>query len=56
MRILCLHGMGTSAKIFAAQMSRVLPELQAQGHEFVFIDGLKECDTTDGSYFHQSCY
>ncbi|PNS14518.1 Dihydrofolate reductase [Sphaceloma murrayae] len=34
--------MGTSAEIFQAQLSRVLPVLQGQGHEFVFVDGLQE--------------
>lgn len=48
MRVLCLHGMGTSAEIFQAQMSRITPLLEAMGHEFVFVDGLEACDSTEG--------
>lgn len=48
MRVLCLHGMGTSAEIFQAQMSRITPLLEAMGHEFIFVDGLEACDSTEG--------
>jgi hypothetical protein len=40
--------MGTSAEIFQAQMSRITPLLEAMGHEFVFVDGLEACDSTEG--------
>jgi hypothetical protein len=31
-----------------AQMSRVTPLLEALGHQFVFVDGLETCDSTEG--------
>lgn len=51
MKVLCLHGMGTSAEILQAQMSRITPLLEALGHEFVFVDGLETCDSTEGKRF-----
>ena len=38
MKFLCLHGMGTSAQIFEAQISQVVGQLVGR-HEFVYIDG-----------------
>ncbi|KAK1566008.1 serine hydrolase FSH [Colletotrichum navitas] len=38
MRILALHGVGSSAKIFKRQLSRLLNSLDAS-YEFVFVDG-----------------
>lgn len=55
MRVLCLHGMGTSAEIFQAQMSRITPLLEAMGHEFIFVDGLEACDSTEGKLKDYSC-
>lgn len=49
MKILCLHGIGTSAKIFEAQTSRVIAKLKSEGHEFVFVDGLYEFEAADGT-------
>lgn len=48
MRILCLHGMGTSAAILEAQLTRIVTQLRGAGHELLFLDGLHECETTDG--------
>lgn len=49
MRILCLHGMGTSAAVLEAQLGPIVASLEADGHEFVFLDGLLECATDNGS-------
>ena len=48
MKFLCLHGMGTNSSIFESQLGSTLPYLEAQGHEFVFVDGLIECPPADG--------
>lgn len=48
MKFLCLHGMGTSAKIFEAQLSQVIGRLVGQ-HEFVYIDGEIECGPIAGN-------
>ncbi|KAJ5714329.1 uncharacterized protein N7483_011510 [Penicillium malachiteum] len=42
-RILSLHGMGTNARIFAAQTAQ-FRSLLARNYEFVFVDGMIECD------------
>ncbi|KAL6720038.1 hypothetical protein ACLMJK_001959 [Lecanora helva] len=53
MKFLCLHGMGTNSSIFESQLSSTIPYLEAQGHEFVFVDGLVECAPVAeiGSFF-----
>lgn len=38
MKFLCLHGMGTSARILEAQLSQVIGQLVGQ-HEFIYVDG-----------------
>ena len=48
MKFLCLHGMGTNSVIFESQLSSILPYLEAQGHEFTFVDGLIECPPAEG--------
>ena len=48
MKFLCLHGMGTNSSIFESQLGSTLPYLEAQGHEFVFVDGLIECAPAEG--------
>ena len=48
MKFLCLHGMGTNSSIFESQLSSTLPYLEAQGHEFIFVDGLIECAPAKG--------
>lgn len=48
MRLLALHGMGTSALIFEAQLSRICATLEDHGHELVFVDGQIECDGAKG--------
>ncbi len=48
MKFLCLHGMGTNSSIFESQLGSTLPYLEAQGHEFVFVDGQIECAPADG--------
>ena len=48
MKFLCLHGMGTNSSIFESQLSSTLPYLEAQGHEFIFVDGLIECAPAQG--------
>ena len=48
MKFLCLHGMGTNSSIFESQLSSTLPYLEAQGHEFIFVDGLIECAPAEG--------
>jgi hypothetical protein len=50
MRFLCLHGMGTSGRIFEAQMAQIQASLPGN-HEFVFIDGEVESDPLAGSYW-----
>lgn len=47
MRFLCLHGMGTSGRIFQAQMSQIAAALSGQ-HEFMYIDGCFETDPLAG--------
>ncbi|KAJ5260473.1 hypothetical protein N7478_012078 [Penicillium angulare] len=46
MRFLCLHGMGTSSDIFSSQLGVIIADLERLGHEFVFVDGLHECNTS----------
>ncbi len=48
MRFLCLHGMGTNAAILEAQFNTLVAELKDDGHEFVFVDGHIECETSQG--------
>ncbi|USP75030.1 hypothetical protein yc1106_02304 [Curvularia clavata] len=48
MRFLCLHGMGTNSSIFETQIAGMCQQLQDQGHEFIFVDGLIECDAAPG--------
>ena len=48
MKFLCLHGMGTNSGIFESQLSLTLPYLEAQGHEFIFVDGIIECAPAKG--------
>ncbi|KAK6072393.1 hypothetical protein SCUP234_09186 [Seiridium cupressi] len=47
MRFLCLHGMGTNSAVFEAQLAPIVANLDTS-HEFVFIDGLTECDAAEG--------
>ena len=54
MRFLCLHGMGTNSTIFEGQLGPIVSDLEAQGHEFVFVDGQIECDAADGTSQHCS--
>lgn len=48
MRFLCLHGMGTNSSIFETQIAGMCQRLQDQGHEFIFVDGIIECDAAPG--------
>ena len=48
MRFLCLHGMGTNSRIFETQIAGMCQRLQNQGHEFIFVDGIIECDAAPG--------
>ena len=50
MRFLCLHGMGTSGRIFQAQLSPVTAMLGGE-HEFVYIDGEVESEALVGKVF-----
>jgi hypothetical protein len=47
MKFLALHGMGTNADILRGQLGAIVAELEDQGHEFVFVDGEIECETSD---------
>jgi len=47
MRFLCLHGMGTNAQIFEAQLAQIRSQLVGQ-HEFIFPDGEVECEPAPG--------
>ena len=49
MRFLCLHGMGTNAQIFEAQLAQIRSQLVGQ-HEFVFVDGEVECEPAPGKF------
>lgn len=40
--------MGTNSSIFEAQIAGMCERLQDQGHEFIFVDGLIECDAAPG--------
>ena len=46
-RVLCLHGKGTNAGVFASQTSSIRHSLR-DICEFVFIDGLHLCDSYPG--------
>ncbi|KUI66655.1 hypothetical protein VM1G_02158 [Cytospora mali] len=46
-RILCLHGMGVNAEIFALQTESLRATLPAT-YEFVFTDGPVDCDAAPG--------
>lgn len=48
MKILCLHGVGGSAKQFEAQTNQITRALKEAGHEFDFVDGIMPCDSPDG--------
>jgi hypothetical protein len=48
MKFLCLHGMGTNSAIFEAQLGPLCSRLEAEGHEFIFVDGITECETSAG--------
>lgn len=48
MKFLCLHGMGTNAQIFEAQLAQIRNQLVGQ-HEFVFLQGEVETDPAPGS-------
>ena len=50
MRFLCLHGMGTNSKILESQLAPICAHLEAEGHGFVYVDGLIECDAADGKF------
>ncbi|KAI1100338.1 serine hydrolase FSH [Jackrogersella minutella] len=47
MRFLCLHGMGTNSAVFEAQLAPIIANLDPS-HEFVYIDGLIECEASEG--------
>ena len=40
--------MGTNSNIYESQLGSTLPFLEAQGHEFIFVDGLIECAPAEG--------
>ncbi|KAI4242033.1 MAG: hypothetical protein L6R40_004260 [Gallowayella cf. fulva] len=46
-RVLCLHGMGVNAAIFAAQTAH-FRSLLPLDYEWIFIDGPAECDAAPG--------
>ncbi|KAI5859537.1 serine hydrolase FSH [Durotheca rogersii] len=48
MRWLCLHGRGTSAKIFEMQTARIREAL-GRDHEFVFVDGTVSTEPDTGA-------
>ena len=54
MKFLCLHGMGTNSSILEAQFGPICAHFEAQGHEFVFVDGLVECKGADGKFISVS--
>ena len=47
MKILCLHGSGTSGAIFESQLAQFLDHVD-ESYEFVFIDGEVECAKAPG--------
>lgn len=51
MRFLCLHGTGTSSRIFEAQVSRITDQLEGH-HDFVFLQGEVETDPAPGIFTH----
>ena len=51
MRVLCLHGHGTSSDIFETQMSAIR-ELLDESTEYIYIDGPVESDRVRGSFSH----
>ena len=52
MRFLCLHGMGTNSKILESQLAPICAQLEAEGHEFVYVDGQIECEAADGRFIN----
>ena len=48
MRILCLHGYGTSAAIMRAQLDPLIREADPS-YEFVFLEGEHECPPAHGT-------
>ena len=53
MKILCLHGFGSSGAIFEAQMANLQQELDPS-IELIFVDGPFECERGPGTYTY-SC-
>ena len=47
MRILCLHGYGTSGAILQSQLDAFTHKADPS-HEFVFLDGEYECPKAQG--------
>ncbi|RYP52697.1 hypothetical protein DL768_002204 [Monosporascus sp. mg162] len=47
MKFLCLHGMGTNADVYEAQLAPIRAQMDPS-HEFIFVDGLTECSPSDG--------
>lgn len=47
MRILCLHGHGTSSAIFETQLTKVREELGAS-FEYIYLDGPVESERVRG--------
>lgn len=50
MRILCLHGYGTSGAILRSQLDAFIHRADAS-YEFVFLDGEYECQRAHGKSF-----
>ncbi|KAJ5358481.1 uncharacterized protein N7496_010894 [Penicillium cataractarum] len=51
MRVLCLHGHGTSSTIFETQLTAICEALdESMENEYIFIDGPVESDRVRGSY------
>lgn len=50
MRILCLHGHGTSSAIFETQLTKVREELGAS-FEYIYLDGPVESERVRGELF-----
>lgn len=48
MKILCLHGVGSSGAILEAQMANLQRELDPS-YELVFVDGPFECERGPGT-------
>ncbi|KAI1253821.1 hypothetical protein MGN70_004216 [Eutypa lata] len=47
MKFLCLHGMGTNASVYEAQLAPIRAQMDP-ADEFIFVEGLTECRPAEG--------